>query len=173
MIPISLLLLPDGKLASPRWRPGDRRRRDRAAVRARDRSGAEGLPGLPPAYLTWRRHVRVTRLAVDPERGRGGSLSVLIGVACLVVRYRRGTEVVRRQLLWVVAAAAVIVVAVIPWALVAGTPLAVLFTIPLLPGAVAAGVLRHELLDIRLVVARGLTLRPALRARAGGVRRHW
>jgi two-component system, NarL family, sensor kinase len=78
-------------------------------------------------------------------------------VACLVLRYRRGTEVVRRQLLWLVAAAAVIVVAVVPWALVAGTPLAVLFTIPLLPAAVAAGVLRHQLLDIRLVVARGLT----------------
>ena len=59
--------------------------------------------------------------------------------------------------MWLVAAAAVIVVAVTPWALVAGTPLAVLFTIPLLPAAVAAGVLRHQLLDIRLVVARGLT----------------
>ncbi len=82
---------------------------------------------------------------------------MVIGVVCLVVRYRRGNEVVRRQLLWLVAAAAVIVVAVIPWALVAGTPLAVLFTIPLLPAAVAAGVLRHQLLDIRLVVARGLT----------------
>ena len=38
-----------------------------------------------------------------------------------------------------------------------GTPLVVLFTIPLLPAAVAAAVLRHQLLDIRLVVARGLT----------------
>ena len=48
-------------------------------------------------------------------------------------------------------------VAVTPWALVAGTPLVVLFTIPLLPVAVAIGVLRHQLLDIRLVVARGVT----------------
>jgi len=40
---------------------------------------------------------------------------------------------------------------------VAGTPMIVLFTIPLLPAAVAAAVLRHQLLDIRLVVARGVT----------------
>ena len=84
-------------------------------------------------------------------------LSALVGVACLVVRYRAGSEMVRRQLLWLVAAAAVIIVAVTPWALVAGTPIIVLFTIPLLPAAVAAAVLRHQLLDIRLVVARGLT----------------
>ncbi len=63
----------------------------------------------------------------------------------------------RRQLLWLVLAAAVIVVAVTPWALVAGTPLVVLFTIPLLPAAVTVAVLRHGLLDIRLVVSRVVT----------------
>jgi signal transduction histidine kinase len=82
---------------------------------------------------------------------------MLVGVVCLVMRYRQGTEVVRRQLLWLLGAGAVIVVAVTPWALVAGTPIAVLFTIPLLPAAVAVAVLRHQLLDIRLVIARGLT----------------
>ena len=82
---------------------------------------------------------------------------MVVGVACLAFRYWRGTEVVRRQLLWLVGAAAVILLAVTPWALVAGTPMAVLFTIPLLPGAVAVAVLRHQLLDIRLVIARGLT----------------
>jgi signal transduction histidine kinase len=47
------------------------------------------------------------------------------------------------------------VVAVLPWALVAGTPIAVLFAIPLLPVAITVGILRHQLLDIRLVIARG------------------
>ena len=84
-------------------------------------------------------------------------LSVLIGLACMVFRYRRGNEVARRQLLWLVLAAAVIVVAVTPWALVAGTPLLVLFTIPLLPAAVAVAVLRHGLFDIKLVVSRVVT----------------
>jgi signal transduction histidine kinase len=113
--------------------------------------------GLPRAYLTLgpRAYDSLSWLWTLSELR--WALSVLIGVVCLVLRYRRGSEVVRRQLLWLVAAAAVIVVAVSPWALVAGTPLMVLFTIPLLPAAVAAGVLRHQLLDIRLVVARGLS----------------
>jgi signal transduction histidine kinase len=157
MIPISLLLLPDGRLASPRWRPV-------AIVVAATaplfvlESGLwpESPPGLPGAYgtltqstydsLAWLWAVSEVRLV----------LSVVVGLVCLVVRYRGGSETVRRQLLWLVAAAAVIVVAVTPFALVSGTPIAVLFTIPLLPAAVATAVLRYQLVDIRLVIARGL-----------------
>jgi signal transduction histidine kinase len=159
MIPLSLLLLPDGRLAGPRWRPA----MIALAVTAPLFVAEVGLDpeaavtGLPSAFLT---------LPQDTYDGLAWLwtlseirwvLSALIGVLCLVVRYRRGDEMVRRQLLWLVAAVAVIVVAVTPWALVAGTPLAVLFTIPLLPAAVAAAVLRYQLLDIRLVVARGLS----------------
>lgn len=158
LIPISLLLLPDGRLASRRWRPVAIVVAVTAPLFVCEIGLAPGSPpGLSGAYgtlsqdtyesLTWLWTVSEVRWV----------LSVLIGVACLVVRYRAGSEMVRRQLLWLVAAAAVIVVAVTPWALIAGTPLAVLFTIPLLPAAVAAAVLRHQLLDIRLVVARGLT----------------
>jgi two-component system NarL family sensor kinase len=158
LIPISLLLLPDGRLASRRWRPVAIAVAVTAPLFVLEIGlGPEHPPGLPSAYgtisqgsydsLAWLWTVSEFRWA----------LSVLIGVACLVVRYRRGSEIVRRQLLWLVAAAAVIVVAVTPWALVAGTPIVVLFTIPLLPAAVATAVLRHQLFDIRLVVARGLT----------------
>jgi len=158
MIPISLLLLPDGRLPSRGWRV--------VAIAVTVSSplfvleiglSPKSPPGLPSAYLTiaqdsydelaWLWTVSETRWA----------LSVLLGVVCLVLRYRHGNETVRRQLLWLVAAAGVIVAAVIPWALVAGTPVAVLFTIPLLPAAAAAAVLRHQMLDIRLVVARGLS----------------
>jgi two-component system NarL family sensor kinase len=158
MIPISLLLLPDGRLASPRWRPVATAIVVTAPLFVLEIGlGPDSLAGLPASYLT---------LGSDTYDGLSWlwalsearwALSVLVGVLCLVIRYRHGGEVVRRQLLWLVAAAAVIVVAVTPWALVAGTPLIVLFTIPLLPAAVAAGVLRHQLLDIRLVVARGLS----------------
>ena len=158
LIPISLLLLPDGRLASRRWKPVAIAVAVTAPLFVLEVGlGPEHPPGLPTAYLTLSEETydSLTWLWIVSEAR--WALSVLIGVACLVVRYRRGNEVVRRQLLWLVAAAAVIVVAVTPWALVAGTPLVVLFTIPLLPAAVAAGVLRHQLLDIRLVVARGLT----------------
>lgn len=158
LIPISLLLLPDGRLASPRWRPVAIIVAVTAPLFVLEIGLApDNSSRLPNGYgtlsrvtydsLTWLWTVSEVRLV----------LSVLVGVACLVLRYRAGSETVRRQLLWLVSAAAVIVVAVTPWALVAGTPLAVLFTIPLLPAAVGAAVLRHQLLDIRLVVARGLT----------------
>lgn len=158
MIPISLLLLPDGRLPSRRWRP--------VAVTLAMLTPlfvlGSGLwperpPGLPSAYLTVSESTHTSLSWLWTASEFWWSLSVVIGVVCLGLRYRRGDEVVRRQLMWLVAAMAVIVVAVIPWSLVAGTPLAVLFTIPLLPAAIAAGVLRHQLLDIRLVVARGLT----------------
>lgn len=113
------------------------------------------MPGLPDSYFTLPDYDRYAWLWTISEVR--WSLSMLIGLACLVVRYRHGTEVVRRQLLWLLSAAAVVLVAVTPWSLVAGTPLAVLFAIPLIPAAVAVAVLRHQLLDIRLVVARGAT----------------
>ncbi|MEO7269333.1 MAG: histidine kinase, partial [Knoellia sp.] len=158
LIPISLLLLPDGRLASRRWRAVLIAVTVTAPLFVLEMGLApEQPPGLPPAYLTLEQGTYESLAWLWTLSEVRWTLSVVIGVLCLAVRYRQGDEGVRRQLLWLVAAAAVIVVAVVPWALVAGTPLAVLFTIPLLPAAVAAGVLRHQLLDIRLVVARGLT----------------
>ncbi|KRF27979.1 sensor histidine kinase [Phycicoccus sp. Soil802] len=155
-IPLSLFLLPDGRLRSGRWF------QVAAAVAVTSPLfllevglGTETPPGMPPAYLALARYDELAWLwTVSEVRW---VLSVLIGLGCMVFRYRRGDEVVRRQLLWLVLAAAVIVVAVTPWALVAGTPLLVLFTIPLLPAAVAVAVLRHGLLDIKLVVSRVVT----------------
>ena len=47
--------------------------------------------------------------------------------------------------------------ATIPWGLVAGTPIVVLFAIPLIPLAVTVAIVRHRLLDIRLIVSRALS----------------
>ena len=158
LIPISLLLLPDGRLASLRWRTVAIAVAVTAPLFVFEMGlGPEHPPGLPPAYLTLEQGTYDSLAWLWTVSEVRWTLSVVIGVVCLAARYRSGNDVVRRQLLWLVAAASVILVAVVPWALVAGTPLAVLFTIPLLPAAVAAGVLRHHLLDIRLVVARGLT----------------
>lgn len=155
-IPLALLLLPDGKIASKAWR------RVFVAVAASAplfvlETGLEPNGGgpFPKAYLTlpsydgldWLWTVSEVRLLA----------SLLAGVICLGWRYARGTEEVRRQLLWVITAAAVVLMAITPWALVAGTPIAVLFALPLIPASIAVAVLRHRLLDIRLVVARGLS----------------
>lgn len=80
----------------------------------------------------------------------------------LVLRYRRGDERTRRQLLWLLLACAVVVVVIaaerLPGA-VAGRdfPILVTVTVALVPIAVAVAVLRHQLLDIRLVWSRALT----------------
>lgn len=158
-LPLSLLLLPDGRLASRRWRP--------VAFLVTATSplfvlsvglapvDLTGLPGLPEQYLTLSSYDQLSWLwTIDALRW---SLSMLIGLVCMGVRYRAGSETVRRQLLWLLSAVAIILVAVIPWGLVAGTPIVVLFAIPLLPAAVAVAVLRYQLLDIRLVLARGAT----------------
>ncbi len=81
---------------------------------------------------------------------------MLVGLAALATRYVAGGEVVRRQLLWVVLAAGFLLAAVTPWALVSDTPIIVLFAIPVLPAGIAVAVLRHGLLDIRLVIARSV-----------------
>ena len=158
LIPLSLFLLPDGRLPSRRWRPVAIVVAATAPLLVLEVGLApEAPPGLPVAYGTLSQGTYDSLSWLWVVSDARWALSVLLGVMFLGLRYRAGSEIVRRQLLWLVAAATVIVVAVTPWALVAGTPLAVLFTIPLLPAAVAAAVLRHQMLDIRLVVARGIS----------------
>ncbi len=81
----------------------------------------------------------------------------MLALVALALRYRRGVERERSQLAWLLMATVVVIAMVVPWALVAGTPILVLFAIPLIPIAIAAAIVRHQLLDIRLVVSRALT----------------
>lgn len=156
VLPLSLLLLPDGRLPSPRWRPVAWAVVLTAPLFVVEvGAGSDPVaPGLPRGYATlsdpdgysWLWSISEARWVA----------SVAVGVLALALRFRRGDEQLRRQLLWLLAAAAVVVVAVTPWALVAGTPIAVLFAIPLLPVAITIAILRYRLLDIRLVLARGV-----------------
>jgi two-component system NarL family sensor kinase len=154
-LPLSLALLPDGRLPSPRWRPWF----VLVAVTSplfvvETGTSPQQLTGIPDGWWTLPHDGGWSALWTASELR--WVLSMLFGLAALAVRYRRGNELVRRQLLWVVAAAAFVLAAVTPWSLVAGTPVVVLFAIPLLPVAITVAVLRHGLLDIRLVLARGL-----------------
>jgi signal transduction histidine kinase len=156
VLPLSLLLLPDGRLPSPRWRPVFLAVAITAPLFIVEIGAASGQIGHLPEGL-W----------VLPEHGGWATLwtvselrwsvAMLLGAVALLVRYRRGDETIRRQLLWLLGAVGVIFAAVLPWSLLAGTPIAVLFAIPLLPAAITVAILRHGLLDIRLVLARGLS----------------
>ena len=78
-------------------------------------------------------------------------------LASLVVRYRRGGDVERRQLLWLVLAVVVVLVyAGLVWGIFDAGPVLGLLVIPLIPAAVTIGILRYQLLDIRLGLSRTL-----------------
>ena len=148
---------PTGSLPSPRWRPLAIGFVVTAPLFALE-LGAVPKPmmtGLPRGYLTLTAHEDLTPLWVVSE------LRVLafLGVAlvALAVRYRRGSDRERSQLGWLLMATVAVIAVVVPWSSVAGTPVLVLFAIPLIPIAIAIATVRHQLLDIKLVISRALT----------------
>ncbi len=156
-LPVMLLVFPDGTLPSRRWRVVLIAVLVTAPLFVLD-SGADPTPvqpGLPSAWGSISSYDSLGPLWTIAELR---TLAVLgAGVAALVVRYRRGDSTTRQQLLWLILATSVVVLGVIPWSLVAGTPVLVLFAIPLVPAAVAVAILRGRLYDIRPFVSRALT----------------
>jgi two-component system NarL family sensor kinase len=155
-LPLALLLFPEGRALSRRWRGVAW-----AVVLTSPlfvlEIGMNPEPltdELAPGYLTLGQYDDLTALWTVAELRT--SLAILLAVVSLVVGYRRGDELRRRQLLWLVLAAIVVIGVVIPWSFVSGTPVVVLFAIPLIPVAVTVGIVRAQLLDIRLVVSRAL-----------------
>lgn len=80
-------------------------------------------------------------------------VAALIGLG---IRYRRGDERQRRQLLWLALAVGLVFLVLIPWGLFGAGPVLILLAIPLVPTAIAVAILRHGLLDIRLVLSRAV-----------------
>ncbi len=153
-LPMSLLLFPDGHLPSPRWRYAAWAIVLTAPLFVVEMvTGTEPVSeGMPLGYFTFDAGDGLTWLWSIAEVRTSGAL--LLAVVSLVVRYRRAGETERAQLLWLLMAGLVVIAAVAPWSFVAGTPIAVLFAIPLVPLAITVAVVRHQLLDIRLVVSR-------------------
>jgi two-component system, NarL family, sensor kinase len=153
-LPLALLLFPDGRPPSPRWRWVVVAVIVTAPLFALE-MGASPEPmdaGLPVGYLTVAGYNALQPLWTATEIR--GALALCAGLAALAVRYRRGSDIERRQLLWLLLPVLVALIVILPWGLVAGTPVEVLFAIPLIPIAVTVAIVRHQLLDIRLVVCR-------------------
>ena len=169
-LPMALLLFPDGRPPSPRWRwlvwaivaeavlfelmfAGP------STETVRNRSVSTYL--VLPAY---------NRLgAVWPATNVAWAAILALILASLVIRYRRGGDVERRQLLWLVLAVLVVFVyAGVIWGVFGSGPVLGLLVIPLIPAAVTIAILRYQLLDIRLVVSRTLVY-GVLTAAAAGV----
>ena len=156
------LLFPDGDLPSRRWWP----------VRAAGLGGT-GLaaighalaPGPLVDFPSIRNPMGIPALGSISAGMRALVLPVLLlamiaGVVAIVVRWRRGDALVRRQLGWFLSAAAVLFVVVVADSMhVVPRQLLsfVVFTATLLlPAAVGVAVLRYRLYDIDVVVNRSL-----------------
>jgi two-component system NarL family sensor kinase len=127
LLPLVLLLFPTGRLPGPWWQ---------ILVWVLILATPPFIIGWPAAELAW----------------IGPAVAVLVS---LVVRYRRGDEVLRRQLMWLVLAMIGNAIAFLPWLMRIGPQL--LLVMPsAVPAAIAVAILRYRLLDIRLVVSRAL-----------------
>lgn len=156
-LPLALLLFPDGRLLSPRWRWAAIGIVATAPLFVLEMvSGpVEAGAGVPDSYLVISSYDDLAPLWTAAEVRN--LVAFLLAIACLLIRYRRADEAGRRQLLWLLLASIVVIMFITPWAFVAGTPILVLLAIPLVPVAVAVAIVRYQLLDIRLVVSRALT----------------
>ena len=83
-------------------------------------------------------------------------LIILASVISLIVRFIRGTETVRQQVLWLLVAVILVILINAPtwFTIPTGKTIFLLLSFPLIPTAVTIAVLRHGLYDVRIVVSR-------------------
>jgi hypothetical protein len=162
-VTLSVLLFPDGRLPSPRWRPVAW-----AAI------GILALLTIPIAVVTWAHQgaalVPLGQGPVPPDVGAVEDAVQTVGIASLVVvavasvlglvvRFRRSAGIERQQLKWFTFAGIVEigVVLVVDSAStsIPATFLAVLVA-PLLPVAATVAILRYRLYDIDRIISRTL-----------------
>ena len=165
-ITLPLLLLPDGRLRSPRWRP--------VAIAAVAGTAASVIGwSLAPDPMT---QTLVPVAKPFPLHGVAGTVAETVNwigwgvlfacvpaaATCVVLRFRTSRGVERQQLRWVVAGATVAGAAplvLLPLGLSGLVP-EDLFAIPLLlsvPLAIAVAVLRYRLWDLDRLVSRTVT----------------
>jgi hypothetical protein len=157
-----LLLFPDGRLVSPRWRPI-------AWCAALGIAGGFVTTGLTPGpledYPQLMNPYGVSSSALDPLTGLS-FLAMIVGIvgsaASLIVRFRRATGEQRVQIKWLALAGAIVAV-VFPIAL-AGYDVwgegimnvAIMLSVLGLPVAAGVAILRYRLYDIDVVINRTL-----------------
>lgn len=157
LLPICILIFPDGHLPGRRWRwivilaAVNSLMLFTMAVITRDTvSSTLGVTG----YLT--------DTNLEPVGWIGAIeavvATVIVGgaLAGLITHYRRGDDRIRRQLLWLVLAVLIQLTAATVENLLDVDSWVSIFLVAMLPLAILVAILRHQLLDIRLVVSRSV-----------------
>lgn len=156
LFPLAVLLFPDGRLPSPRWRPVVWL----IVAQMVAQIGVGVFSGEPA--IAGRSVVSILATGQQPSDAVGAVLNagnlatLMLPVLALVVRYRRGPEQVRRQVLWLILAVLALGVLNSQRWITGDGPILLLLTFVLVPVAIAIAVVRHQLLDIRLVVSRAV-----------------
>jgi hypothetical protein len=155
---LAILLFPDGRLPSPRWR-----------VVAWLIVAGEALVVLMAATSSAALRAQAAAVLVSPVRLIPDSLAdpvinvlqtafvplTLAAAAGLVVRYRRATPDVRHQIKWVAYASLLTGVALLVAGLVFGNPLGALLAVgPLIPVAAGIAIFKFRLYDIDVVISK-------------------
>jgi len=161
-----VLLFPDGRLSSPRWRPISWLAGGFAVIAVAGLAFSPGsdrpnLPGLSNPF-----GVAPAAVPFDAAvAGLAGLLScVVLAVWSLAARRRRGTATERQQIKWLAWSGCLVAVALVPAVTLSLTPgtaariaSAALFAAVLaMPAAVGVAVLRYRLYDIDRVISRTL-----------------
>ena len=153
LFPLTLLLFPDGHYPSPRWRPlgwvvvaSTILQLVTGMLSGGNPVGTVPAPSLSVGFTipAW----------LGTALGIVNLASLILVIASLFVRYRRGTEKVRNQLLWLILAVIVLLVLNSQRWFMGDGPILFLLSFVLVPSAITVAVLRYQLLDIRLVVSR-------------------
>jgi hypothetical protein len=166
LLTLSILLFPDGRPPSPRWRPVAWVAWAALALmvvpmalatwplRGPQLAAAAGASG-PPAIASLRIAVTLETVGLVVA-----SATALLSVIGLVLRFRRSRGLERQQLKWFTFAGAIEILLIGSSQFLnvgqAGslTVLVTLLVAPLLPVAAGIAILRHRLLDIDLVIKR-------------------
>jgi hypothetical protein len=154
---LTLLLFPDGRPPSPRWRP------------VLWLAVAGGAAEMATSAVSDVNFSSSFRALTDPVRlvaplttaygleTTGQVLVLLAGAASLVARFRRAEPVERLQLKWFTYAAVVVAVVVLVFSNLTSNPLPVFEVFfPLIPVAVGVAILKYRLYDIDRIISRTL-----------------
>lgn len=163
LIPVTLLLLPDGRLRSRKWRPVAALALLASAVSAAGWATEPYYHLSPPirfAELT--NPASLPAAVADTLLSVGGLLGATVTLAALAglaLRFRAAAGIERLQLTWVLLAG-VLTIGLMLASILAGSGLAgdVLLAVAFvpLPAGVVVAALRYRLWDVELVVNRGL-----------------